>query len=271
MTMQTPEMHPNARELAAQIEADAITELSARAFAAYNTQAGGKTWDGKDIPPWEKTGEKVQANWRAALRTTLAKIDLTRLVHFHGDGGTVLNALLVGDPTGPDNRAPLLIFHGDGGAETADAAPFSRKARPGHWTLPQTAATSAHEMNIRIDGGVFADAASVGEAVGRVINQATPAAVPVPAPEAVAVDTPVLATPEDFLKATDPDPSAKYSDDELRVARALYTIETAQHNVPTLPVWDKLKVGPKRALCAAARKYLASREAEVLRVVLKTA
>ena len=94
-TTQTPEMHPNARELAAQIEADAITELSANAFAAYNVQAGGKTWDGKDIPPWEKTGEKVQANWRAALRTTLAKIDLTRLVHFHGAEGDPLNALLV--------------------------------------------------------------------------------------------------------------------------------------------------------------------------------
>lgn len=263
MNQSSPEMHPNARELAAQIEADAIAELSANAFAAYNARSGDA------LSAWEKTSEKVQSNWRAALRTTLAKLDLTRLVHFHGDG-TVLNALLVGDPTGPDNRAPLLIFHPDGGAEAADAAPFSRKPRPGHWTLPQTAATSVHDVNIRIDGAVFADADSVGEAVGRVINQATPAAVPVPAPEEIAVDTPVLATPEDLLKATDPDPSAKYSDDELRVARALYTIETAEHNVPTLPVWDKLKVGPKRALCAAARKYLASREAEVLRVVLKS-
>lgn len=270
-TTQTPEMHPNARELAAQIEADAITELSANAFAAYNVQAGGKTWDGKDIPPWEKTGEKVQANWRAALRTTLAKIDLTRLVHFHGAEGDPLNALLVGDPSGPDNRAALHVFYPDGAVDTVTSAPFSRTPRPGHWTLPQVAASSVREMNIRIDGAVFADAASVREVMGSVIARAAPTAVPVPAPEAIAMDTPVLATPEDFLKATDPDPSAKYSDDELRVARALYTIETAEHNVPTLPVWDKLKVGPKRALCAAARKYLASREAEVLRVVLKTA
>lgn len=35
-------------------------------FAAYNAQAGGKTWDNKPIPPWEEVGEKVHANWQAA-------------------------------------------------------------------------------------------------------------------------------------------------------------------------------------------------------------
>lgn len=43
---------------------DAAREM----FAAYNEQAGGLTWDGKPIPPWEATGPKVQANWMAAAR-----------------------------------------------------------------------------------------------------------------------------------------------------------------------------------------------------------
>lgn len=47
-----------------------VTEdrLAREMFAAYNEQAGGLTWDGKPIPPWENTGPKVQANWRAAAR-----------------------------------------------------------------------------------------------------------------------------------------------------------------------------------------------------------
>lgn len=36
------------------------------AFEAYNKQKGGKTWDGKDIPPWGKVGDEVQAGWNAA-------------------------------------------------------------------------------------------------------------------------------------------------------------------------------------------------------------
>ena len=44
---------------------DYLAEL---AFKAYNDQAGGKTWDGKDIPPFAEVGEKVQANWRAAVK-----------------------------------------------------------------------------------------------------------------------------------------------------------------------------------------------------------
>lgn len=47
---------------------ETIDELARRAFAAYNQAAGGKTWDGKDIPPWEKVTEQVRNNWRAAAR-----------------------------------------------------------------------------------------------------------------------------------------------------------------------------------------------------------
>lgn len=46
----------------------ADVEAAAKAaFAAYNEQAGGLTWDGKPIPPWEQTGPRVQANWWAAV------------------------------------------------------------------------------------------------------------------------------------------------------------------------------------------------------------
>lgn len=42
------------------------------AFEAYNIQKGGKTWDGKDIPPWSAVGEAVQSGWDAAAEAVLA-------------------------------------------------------------------------------------------------------------------------------------------------------------------------------------------------------
>ena len=41
-------------------------DLARIMFDAYNEQAGGKTWDGKDIPPFDEVGERVQSNWIAA-------------------------------------------------------------------------------------------------------------------------------------------------------------------------------------------------------------
>lgn len=49
-------------------------DLAKVAFEAYNVQAGGKTWDGKDIPPFEEVGEKVQANWIAATKALCAAV-----------------------------------------------------------------------------------------------------------------------------------------------------------------------------------------------------
>jgi len=49
-------------------------ELAERSFNAYNAAAGGKTWDGKDIPPFAEVGEKVQANWIAAVKETCAAV-----------------------------------------------------------------------------------------------------------------------------------------------------------------------------------------------------
>lgn len=37
------------------------------AFDAYSKQAGGKTYDGKDIPPFSELGDAVQANWLSAV------------------------------------------------------------------------------------------------------------------------------------------------------------------------------------------------------------
>ena len=53
---------------------DTVTwkEIAEAAFKAYNEQAGGITWDGQDIPPFDKVGDKVQANWIAAVKATCA-------------------------------------------------------------------------------------------------------------------------------------------------------------------------------------------------------
>lgn len=40
----------------------------ARMWGAYSYKAGGKTFDGKDLPTWAELGEERQACWRAALR-----------------------------------------------------------------------------------------------------------------------------------------------------------------------------------------------------------
>lgn len=37
-----------------------------RAFDAYNESVGGKTWDGKPIPPWELLTERIREAWRCA-------------------------------------------------------------------------------------------------------------------------------------------------------------------------------------------------------------
>lgn len=46
-------------------------ELARMMFDAYNAEAGGLTWDGKPIPPFDAVGPKVQANWFAAARCAM--------------------------------------------------------------------------------------------------------------------------------------------------------------------------------------------------------
>jgi hypothetical protein len=45
-------------------------------FAAYNAAGPnpGKTWNGKDVPPWEKCGEQVQTKWTAAAEAAFGAV-----------------------------------------------------------------------------------------------------------------------------------------------------------------------------------------------------
>lgn len=52
---------------------DNFFSLAKELFQAYNEQAGGLTYDGKPIPPFEEVGEKVQENWKAVARYFLKK------------------------------------------------------------------------------------------------------------------------------------------------------------------------------------------------------
>jgi hypothetical protein len=55
-----------------QSENDSIEQAEERALQrmwnGYSEAAGGKTFDGKDLPTWDELGEERQACWRAALR-----------------------------------------------------------------------------------------------------------------------------------------------------------------------------------------------------------
>lgn len=56
------------------LERDALVEAhAAEAFDAYNRCGPnpGKTHDGKDVPPWERLGDQVQAKWRAAAKALM--------------------------------------------------------------------------------------------------------------------------------------------------------------------------------------------------------
>lgn len=44
-------------------------------FDAYSAAVGGTTWDGKPIPAYEDTGEKVQAGWEAVAAAANASFD----------------------------------------------------------------------------------------------------------------------------------------------------------------------------------------------------
>lgn len=55
--------------------------MAERMFDAYNREAGGKTWDGKPIPPWSEVGDRVRNNWLAAAiaATEFATAELNTL------------------------------------------------------------------------------------------------------------------------------------------------------------------------------------------------
>lgn len=45
-----------------------IVELARRLFEAYNAMPPNpnKTWDGKDVPPWDKLNDQVRGKWVGA-------------------------------------------------------------------------------------------------------------------------------------------------------------------------------------------------------------
>lgn len=59
------------QELITVLEQPLDERIAREMFEAYNEKAGGKTWDGKPIPPWAEVGEKVQGNWLAAAQKAL--------------------------------------------------------------------------------------------------------------------------------------------------------------------------------------------------------
>ena len=54
-----------------------LGDLAAIAFAAYGASTGGKTWDGKDIPPFDAVRERtphVARAWEAAVDAVLKAV-----------------------------------------------------------------------------------------------------------------------------------------------------------------------------------------------------
>lgn len=48
-----------------------IEQLARKAYEAYSQQAGGKTHDGKPMPAYKELGQRVQANWIAAVQAVV--------------------------------------------------------------------------------------------------------------------------------------------------------------------------------------------------------
>ena len=58
-----------------------VADLARVAFEAYGQSTGGKTWDGKPIPPFETIRERtphVAAAWEAAVVAVLNKLESAR-------------------------------------------------------------------------------------------------------------------------------------------------------------------------------------------------
>jgi hypothetical protein len=51
-----------------------FAQLARIMYAAYNLQAGGKTYDGKDLPTWKELGADRQACWLAAAKAAVLEM-----------------------------------------------------------------------------------------------------------------------------------------------------------------------------------------------------
>lgn len=54
-----------------------LQELAKKMFDAYNAQGPNpnKTWDGKDVPPWESLNDQVRGKWIAAAKTSVQEVN----------------------------------------------------------------------------------------------------------------------------------------------------------------------------------------------------
>lgn len=52
-----------------------LEELAIKAYDAYGTDAGWKTFDGRPMPKWYDLGDAVQAHWREAVYAACASVD----------------------------------------------------------------------------------------------------------------------------------------------------------------------------------------------------
>lgn len=134
---------------------DAITSRAKAMFEAYNAQGPNpnKTWDGKDVPPWEQLGDQVQGKWLAAARaaphhTNLLEIaqasagpataipggppTVGRIVHFAEDGGPY-PAIITS--VNPDNSVQLATF-GNRSVYFQHMVKFDADAARGTWRWP---------------------------------------------------------------------------------------------------------------------------------------
>ena len=94
------------------------------AFEAYNKSKGGKTWDGKPIPPWTAVGDDVRVAWECAATDAITyflaeeeKIEaeeqvpsIGRIVHFVMDDGQHRPAIIVQVFAGEQGEVGLVVF-----------------------------------------------------------------------------------------------------------------------------------------------------------------
>ena len=71
--------------VAASVNYDLLDEelLGRVAFEAYNESKGGRTYDDKQIPPWDHLSETVQTAWKCAARAVRARTEM----HHFGSAG----------------------------------------------------------------------------------------------------------------------------------------------------------------------------------------
>ena len=51
-----------------------FSQLARVMYAAYNLQAGGKTFDGKPLPTWKELGADRQGCWLAAAKAAALEL-----------------------------------------------------------------------------------------------------------------------------------------------------------------------------------------------------